>query len=150
MPRSPGARRWLWPLDVMDDLRSEMDALFNAMLPQAMSSRFCGLLAMKPERWAKIDPWKVWEKPPFGQPQVSEWRGSRDELLASPTLRQYANGSAVVLRCGHSSPPSLQREALRAVLDESSHVDDGFVSITTGKLGLAINHDGGLCVLRKP
>lgn len=134
----------------MDDLRLEMNALFEAILPQAMASRFSGLLAMKTERWTKIDPWKVWEKLPFGEPHVSEWRGTGDDLLMSPTLRQYANGSAVVLRCGHSSPSSIQQEALRAVLDGSSYVLDGFVSIANGKLGFAINHDGGLCVLSKP
>ncbi len=134
----------------MDDLRREMEAFFDAMLPPAIASRFSGLLAMKPEKWSKIDPWKVWEKPPFGEPHVSEWRAGRDDLLASPALRQHVNGSAVVLRCGHSSPPSIQRESLRAVLDESSHILDGFVSIAAGKLGLAINHDGGLCVLSKP
>lgn len=127
---------------------SDIEALFAAMLPPAMAARFTGLLKMDPKRWGKIDPWRVWEQPPYGESHVSELRDRAS--LSSPVLRPFLDQPAVVLRCGHSSPPSLGREPLRGVLDNSSHVLEGFISVVRGKLGLAMNHDGGVCILQKP
>ena len=129
-----------------DDLLSEMTELFSAMLSEAMASRFSRLLAMKPERWARIDPWKVWRDPPFSEPHVAEV--TYREALMMPLLRPHLDRRVCVLRCGHSAP-SLGREPLRGVLDNSSYVLDGFVSIVRGKLGIAINHDGRVCTLHK-
>jgi hypothetical protein len=131
-----------------DSHRKEFDALFSAMLPPTIAERFSSLLALKPERWAKIDPWRVWDEPTFGQPHVTELR--RESPEAFPPLASHLGSMVRVLRCGNSSNPSIIEEPLRGVLDGSSHLLDGFVSVDTGRLGLAINHDGGICALRKP
>jgi hypothetical protein len=131
-----------------DSHREEFDALFSAMLPPTMAERFSTLLALKPERWGKIDPWRVWDKPPFGQAHVTELRPEAPE--AFPPLTSHLDTMVRVLRCGSSSNPSIVDEPLRGVLDGSSHVLDGFVSVVPGRLGLAINHDGGICALRRP
>ena len=131
-----------------DSHRKEFDSLFSAMLPPAMAERFSSLLALKPDRWSKIDPWRIWEKPPFGQSHVIEL--SADSAETFPPLASQLGTKVRVLRCGNSNNPSIVEEPLRGVLDGSSYVLDGFVSVEPGRLGLAINHDGGICALRRP
>jgi hypothetical protein len=131
-----------------DSHRKEFDALFSAMLPPPLAERFSLLLALKPDRWGKIDPWRVWEKPLFGQAHIVELK-SETSLAFAPIANRI--GSMVrVLRCGNSSNPSITEEPLRGVLDGSSHVLDGFVSVDPGRLGIAINHEGGMCALHRP
>ena len=129
-----------------DSQRKEFSALFSAMLPIDLAARFDALLALSPELWSKIDPWRVWDKPPFGQSHVTEL----EDPESSPLLHARFDSQVRVLRCGHSKSPGISEEPLRGILDGSSHVLDGFVSIDPGKFGLAINHDGGLCILRRP
>ncbi len=127
------------------DLRNEMDALFTKFLPVEISSRFSALLAMKPDRWSKIDPWKVWDA--LESPRVVEWQGTCADLLASSLLAKHADELVTVLRCGHAQP-DLERMRLRDALQGPSRVFEGFVSVRPGKLGLAINHDGMICTLK--
>ena len=127
------------------DLRNEMDVLFAKFLPAEIASRFSGLLAMKPERWSKIDPWKVWDV--LEAPRVMEWQRTCAELLASPLLAKHADELVTVLRCGHEQP-AMERIRLRDALQGPSPVFEGFVSVSPGRLGLAINHDGMICTLK--
>lgn len=131
---------------VADDLRREIDALFSAFLPADLASRFSTLLAMKPQRWRKIDPWRTWDLLPDAC--ISEWSGPVEDLLRSPLFGSNAAQAAVVLRCGHDKP-SLQRQSLTFALTGPSPLLEGFVSVHPGKLGLAINHDGKACVLKR-
>jgi hypothetical protein len=144
------ARRSAQPLGVMasDSHRKEFEALFSAMLPRPLAERFSSLLALNPERWGKIDPWRVWDKPPFGQPHITELKSETPQTFAP--FRNHLGAMVRVLRCGNSSNPSITEEPLRGVLDGSSHVLDGFVSVEPGRLGIAINHDGGMCALHRP
>jgi hypothetical protein len=127
------------------DLRSEMDALFAKFLPVEIASRFSGLLAMKPDRWSKIDPWKVWDV--LDTRRVVEWRKTSADLLASPFFTKHADALVTVLRCGHEQP-GIDRIRLREALQGPSAVFEGFISVLPGKLGLAINHDAMVCTLR--
>jgi len=127
------------------ELRNEMDALFTKFLPAEIASRFSGLLAMKPNRWSKIDPWKVWDV--LEDPRVVEWQRTWAELLASPMLAKHADVWVTVLRCGHEQS-AMERLPLRDALHGPSRVFEGFVSVLPGKLGLAINHDGMICILK--
>jgi hypothetical protein len=129
-----------------DSHRNEFRALFSAMLPMDLAARFEAVLALKPDRWVKIDPWRVWNRPPFGQPHVTEL----NDPMTFPLLVLRLDESVRVLRCGASEMPGISEEPLRGVLDGTSYVLDGFVSIDPGRFGLAINHDGGVCALRKP
>jgi hypothetical protein len=131
-----------------DSYRKEFDALFSAMLPPPFAERFSTLLALKPNRWSKIDPWRVWDKPPFGQPHIIALKSETPQAFAP--LKIHLGSKVRVLRCGNSTNPSITEEPLRGVLDGSSHVLDGFVSVDPGRLGIAINHDGGMCALHRP
>lgn len=128
------------------DLRVEMNKLFSAFLPPAIASRFSSLLAMKPQHWGKIDPWRAWEC--LDTNTVIAWSGSIATLTQSGPLKGRGRELATVLRCGHDKP-LLQRELLGEAIQGSSRALEAFVSIEPGKLGLAINHDGGICLLRK-
>jgi hypothetical protein len=130
-----------------DDLYREIDALFTRFLPAEMASRFSGILSMKPERWRKIDPFRVWEEPPLGCGCVTEWDKPLTAMLQSPLFRPHLDRDVAVLRCGHNKP-SLNRERLREVVTGESWVLEGFVSIVPGVFGLALNHDGEVCVLK--
>lgn len=127
-----------------DTLSGEISALFAICLPSGVASRYSALLDAKPSRWSKIDPWRVWEE--AGSESVAEWRKDIQSLLASPLLSEYSSAQVTVLRCGHDKP-SLQRLSLNEALLGASAVFEGFVSVVPGKLGLAINHDGMVCLL---
>ena len=122
-----------------------MDALFAKFLPIEMALRFSGLLAMKPDHWSKIDPWKVWKV--LDAHRVVEWSATHAALLESPSFAKHANELVTVLRCGHEEP-ELHRIRLRDALQGPSAVFEGFVSVVPGQVGLAINHDEMLCTLK--
>lgn len=126
--------------------RNELSALFKKFLPAEMASRFSELLAMKPERWKKIYPWRVWELVEAGS--ILEWKDSVQSLLASPRFAIHSESPALVLRCGHDRP-SLERTSLSKALIGESAVLEGFISVLSGELGIVINHDGEICVLSK-
>lgn len=128
------------------ELIEEMSALFAAFLPPELASRFSGLLALKPSHWAKIDPWKVWQC--MDTTRTSEWHGSVQELMCSPKLAGRSADKVVVLRCGHDRV-SLKTMPLHEALIGDAAVFEGFVSVVPGRLGIAINHDGMLCVLSR-
>jgi hypothetical protein len=130
----------------METLRDEMTELFLTFLPGEVGSRFSTLLALEQKRWRKIDPWRTWRY--VDSQSVVEWKGSADELLTASPASNYASAKVTVLRCGHDAP-SLERLTLREALVGKSAVFEGFVSIVPRKLGVAINHDGMLCVLSK-
>jgi len=141
-------RRSFPTLAVMDEplLQREMSALFATFLPAELAERFSYLLSLKPARWHKIEPWEVWNH--LRSPLVSEWTESCAQLLASDAFRAHADAPATVLRCGHDRP-DLAKQPLREALVGQAAVLEGFVCVVPGELGLAINHDGELCVLRK-
>ncbi len=123
-----------------------MSALFAVFLPPNLASRFSGLLSLKPSCRQKIDPWRVWKF--AGHGPVSEWRGSVQELLSSSLFSGHAATQVAVLRCGHDHS-ALRRMALRDALTGEAVVFEGFVSVVPGGLGIALNHDGMLCVLSR-
>jgi len=126
--------------------QAEISALFKAFLPNDLASRFCDLLSMSPTRWKKIDPWRVWDH--VGSNSISEWRENVQGLLSSEKFSGRAEGQVAVLRCGHDHP-SIERKSLQSALVGESAVLEGFISVLPGKLGIAINHDGEICVLSK-
>jgi hypothetical protein len=128
------------------ELRGEMEALFSKFLPVEIAARFSGLLAMKPDNWSKIDPWKVWDV--VDGRRVAEWTKTSAELLASPLFAKHANDLVTVLRCGHEQP-ELARIRLRESLLGRAAVFEGVISILPGRLGIVINHDEMICVLRE-
>ena len=128
----------------IEAMQADLCALFAATLPADLASRFSELLGFKPSRWNKIDPWRVWHH--LDLPTVAEWKGSAHELLSLAKFAANARSEVTVLRCGHEQP-SLQRQRLQESLVGESAVFEGFISVVQGRLGLAINHDGGWCVL---
>ena len=130
----------------METLRDEMTELFSIFLAGEVGARFSKLLALKQNRWGKIDPWRTWSC--VDSHSVVEWKGSVDELLTSSPVSHYASDEVTVLRCGHDAP-SLKRRTLREALVGESAVFEGFVSVVRGQLGVAINHDGMLCILSR-
>ena len=132
--------------DPPEALASEIRLLFQAMLPGELAERFCELLAYHPRRWSKIDPWKVWEH--IQASRIIEINEKVEALLSVEPLAVHAQRQVAVLRCGHESP-RLERLSLKEALRGQSTVFEGFISVVPGKLGLAINHDGGLCLLRR-
>jgi hypothetical protein len=129
---------------IPDPLPAEMAALFDALLPKDLASRYSTLLSYGPSRWAKIDPWKVWEH--IDSVTISEWKQSTQSLLASPPFARYAAADVTVLRCGHEGP-KVERLPLTQALVGKSCVFEGFISVVPSKLGIAINHDGLSCIL---
>ena len=133
------------PSLTMDDLREELKALFAAFLPRETADRFASLLDLEPRRWSKIDPWAVWG---VKSSRIVAW--PRGLMFAQvhqwPAMAAMSNRSVAVLRCGHSSP-SLSREPLADIFSGQSDILDGFVSVERGKLGLALNHSGGIRIL---
>ncbi|MDR3054541.1 MAG: hypothetical protein LBU53_03960 [Zoogloeaceae bacterium] len=127
----------------------EMLQLFRAFYPQELSSRWATLLSLEPRRWSKIDPWKTWELLPSASGELLEVSQNLNTLLHSLPFARYAQAKAVALHCGHSSP-AIQTVLLSDALCGEQAVFEGFISIVPGKLGFSINHDGGVCVLRKP
>lgn len=130
----------------METLKDEMTELFLTFLPGQVGSRFSRLIALEQERWRAIDPWRTWTY--VDSHSVLEWKGSIDDLLTSSPAANHASAKVTVLRCGHDAP-SLQRLTLRDALIGEAAVFEGFISIVPGKLGIAINHDGMLCILAK-
>jgi hypothetical protein len=129
-----------------EELRVEISALFSAFLPPELAQRFTGLLALQPRRWHKIDPWRVWDH--VDSAAIAEWPGSVQDLLVAPPYARYAQAGVAVLRCGHEAP-GLARQPLHEALRGKSQVFEGFISVHPGQLGIAINHDGMLCTLRR-
>jgi hypothetical protein len=127
-----------------EELCNELSELFAVFLPQDMASRFSKLLALEPDRWEKIDPWRVWQH--IDSRSITEWQGSIQDLLTSSAVSGYSASLVTALRCGHDTP-SIQRLTLTDALVGSSSVFEGFISIVPGKVGLAINHDGMICAL---
>jgi len=130
----------------MKTLKDEMAELFGVFLPSEVASRFSKILTLDPRRWKKIDPWRAWRL--VDSRSAVYWKGSVEELLASSPISNYASAQVTVLRCGHDAP-SLERLPLQQALVGDSAVFEGFVSIVPGRVGVAINHDGELCVLSK-
>jgi len=128
------------------ELRREIEALFSAFLSAELALRFSGLPAMKPTRWTKIDPWRIWESLP-NDPRIIPWSQETTALLQSELFASRANELATVLRCGHDTP-RLERQRLCEALGSTPPVLEGFISVIPGKLGIAINHDGQACILR--
>ncbi len=130
----------------LDPLLTEMVTLFGAFLPKSLASRYSELLTYHTNRWAKIDPWRVWEC--IDSTVISEWKQSTQALLATPPFSRHASANVTVLRCGHEKP-KIERLTLTEALVGDSSVFEGFISIVPGKLAIAINHDGMLCTLRR-
>ena len=129
-----------------NDLLDEMSSLFSAFLPPDVAERFSTLLRYKPDRWRKIDPWRVWHH--CRSDGITEWKQSGQDLLASPTFAPYASAEVTVLRCGHETP-GIGRCPFKDALMGQSRVFEGFISVVPGQLGVAANHDGQWCVLRR-
>jgi hypothetical protein len=129
-----------------EELRGEISALFSAFLPPDLALRFSGLLALHPRRWTKIEPWRVWDH--IGTAAITEWPGSIQDLLAAQPFAPYVRTGVTVLRCGHEAP-GLARQPLHEALTGASRVFEGFIPVRPGQLGIAINHDGLLCTLRR-
>jgi hypothetical protein len=127
-----------------ESMKKELADLFRTFLSGPVADRCCTLLEMKPARWGGIDPWRAWDQ--LGTGRVHEWKRSVKTLLTSPTFEPFVTREVTVLRCGHADP-SLERIALRDALIGASSVFEGFVVVVPGELGLALNHDGDLCVL---
>lgn len=133
-------------MSVPGDLLDEMSSLFSAFLPPDVADRFSTLLRYKPDRWRKIDPWRVWHY--CGTGGITEWTQGGQDLLASPTFAPHASAEVTVLRCGHETP-GIGRCLFRDALIGPSRVFEGFISVVPGKLGIAVNHDGLSCVLHR-
>ena len=125
---------------------AEVSALFRAFLPNDLASRFSELLSMKSSRWKQIDPWRVWEH--IETSAISEWHEDVQSLLSSPRFSKHAESQVAVLRCGHEHP-SIERRSLQSALVGESALFEGFISVLPGELGVAINHDGEICVLSR-
>ena len=127
--------------------RSDIEALFRAFAPNK-AERWCSLLSMAPKRWGDISPIDDW-------PLDSEFDSRPDlpleELLSTRPLAAHLNSEVIVMRCGHSNNPGISALPLRDVFPRNQLDYDilfeGFVSILPGKLALALNHEGGLCLL---
>ena len=130
----------------LDPLLEEARTLFGAFLPEDLASRFSELLSRDPKRWSKIDPWRVWEH--IDSEVISEWKQSAQALLATPAFSHHASAEVTVLRCGHERPKVERLPLVQALVGDSS-VFEGFISVVPGKLAVAINHDGMLCVLHR-
>lgn len=128
--------------------KEEILLLFQAFYPPELASRWEALLSSKPQRWSKIDPWKTWELLPCTSGHLAEFTQNLNSLLHSPSFLKHAEAPVVALRCGHASP-AIETLLLNAALLGERSVFEGFISIIPGKLGLAINHDGSVCVLEK-
>jgi hypothetical protein len=128
----------------VETMQAELRELFAATLPSELAARFSELLGFNPSRWSKIDPWRTWQY--LDHQGVSEWTGRAQDLLTATKFSAHAQSEVTVLRCGHDQP-SIQRQELRAALIGDSAVFEGFISVVTGRLGIAVNHDGGWCVL---
>lgn len=123
---------------------TELCALFEAFLPADLASRYTELLRLKPARWKKIDPWRVWDH--VNANSVVPWPETTPSLLRSTRFALHADQEAVVLRCGHDHP-AIERRSLGSALVGEAAVLEGFVSVRPGKLGLVVNHDGEICLL---
>jgi len=127
-----------------DEVSAELSALFSEFLPYELATRYCTALELKPHRWHQIDPWMTWHF--VGPSGISEWHDGGEALLCTEPFCRLASSPVAVLRCGHDRA-ALERVALRDALVGDRAVCEGFVSVTPGQLGLAINHDGGICVM---
>lgn len=127
-----------------DELCAELSALFSEFLPRELAVRYCTALARKPHCWHQIDPWMTWHF--VGPGGISEWHDGGDALLCTEPFCSLAGRPVAVLRCGHDRA-ALERVVLRDALVGERAVSEGFVSVTPGQLGLAINHDGVMCVM---
>lgn len=125
-----------------------MTDLFFAVLPDEIAARFSYLISLKPARWSKIDPWVAWNYLRSDSRVIVEWTSSCSDLLATREFSGHADAPVTVLRCGHDKP-SLSRICLHEALVGNAAILEGFIAVVPGKLGLAINHDDGLCILHK-
>ena len=125
---------------------AEFVGLFQATLPAQLADRFCGLLQLKSDRWRNIDPTKILEYE--DSLRISEWKQTVGELLSSSSFSALTNKTVLVLHCGHARP-SIDSCSLGEALSGPRSVLEGFISVLPGELGLAVDHEGTICVLRK-
>jgi hypothetical protein len=139
-------------LSRMEQHRVDIYRLFQALIPQVLASRWEKLASQKPSQWKKIDPWKVWAH--FDSSCMDEWRGEFDQrtkqIVWDERIEPYRNSKVVVFACGHSKPALFETDLASTFGVAGPHgFIEGFVSIIPGKLGLALNHDGEIIVLRR-
>jgi hypothetical protein len=135
-------------LGVMQEPSSvaEFVGLFQATLPTQLADRFCGLLQLKSDRWRNIDPTKILDYE--NSREILEWKQSVSELLTSRMFGAFSGRTVLVLHCGHATP-KVDSCLLSEALSGPRSVLEGFISVLPGELGLAVDHEGTLCVLRK-
>jgi hypothetical protein len=136
----------------MEQLRSDIEGLFGAFLPEDLASRWARLASRTPSHWHKIDPWKVWKH--FDPLFMDEWQGKFDQgtkqVVWDERIKPYQNSKVVVFACGHSKPALFEAELISTMGVSSPHSFlEGFVSIVPKKLGLVCNHDGEIIVLQR-
>ena len=128
------------------DERASLEAMFEAFAP-AHQERWSYLLAKRPERWGKISPLLAW---PVANPYKSHPDKPLADILRSEPVVRFLATPSVILRCGHSSAPSVKTQALQEAFPDGKWnydvVFEGFISVVPGKLALGFNHEGGLCV----
>ncbi len=126
----------------------QFDQMFTSYLPQNLSERFRDLLKGNHKRWAKIDPWKLWELDSPGiHPLPPGGEMSLREFGSLPNIAQFGATPASILCCGHAAP-ALREDSLHNVLiGNSEPFPEGFVYALQGRLCFAFNHDGGQLIL---
>ena len=121
-----------------DPLRQQIRQLFRAFFPEHVE-RWEYLLERDQVRWNKMAPYRHWFT-------IDQTVSSPEKLdLSHPLLSGKENLVVVALSCGRN------RQWIKELtLDEAYQtVHEGYISITPGQLGLAVNHEGGYWLLHK-
>jgi hypothetical protein len=121
-----------------DHLRQQITQLFKAFYPEH-AERWEYLLEHDQRRWYKMASFKHW----FTLDQTA---CSPKNLDLSHPMLSGKGGQPVVALCCRWDRPWLKE----MTLDEAyQSIHEGYISVTPGKLGLAVNHEGGYWLLHK-
>ena len=119
--------------------REEIVGFIQRLAPVTVRERWVGLLALRQDRWRKIDPWAFWENTPPNGVTYVEISGRLSDYVTN-SFASRLNEDAAALACGHSRP-FLGSAPLREIIQPKYGLLEGFVSINQ-QHGLVLNHDG--------
>ena len=115
--------------------------LFRHIAAHDLATRWLALLAGKPSKWHKVQPWRCWPGDLY-----RNWPARMPWITMAHEAQAHARHAGIQtwhgLACGHSLPEavSLPPDAMAAWMDD---LMEGFVSVIPNRLALIKNHEGG-------
>jgi len=119
-----------------------IDGFIRQFIAKPRRERWLSIFRMKPDRWIGLSVWDLWD-----DRYVVSGRYERDAPSGAFAYEKYETHKVMVFRIGHDMG-GVEEMTLHEALEGRHAVLEGIISIVAGKLAVAINHDGGVCLCR--